>query len=237
MAPPIKIPYYAEEIEKNSRKCGAAALVMVYHSLGMRDVKQYQVWREIKSRDQFGLWYAKTCALAEDAIRRGLFALVVKLKDDHRFKVLRRCVDQSIHVILNHRLDSTSPLGHFTVLVDVEDDGIVVHDTETGRGPCHRVKLHSLYDLWQPLGQGKDEIKGNVLVAISKSMFNPGICSACSTQIPYSVPCANENCAREIRLEPFVVLGCIYPSCSLRTWDYIVCPRCDSALYLRESPR
>ncbi len=225
----MQIPYRAEEITKNNeRKCAAAALQMVYHSFGLTTIQQFEVWRKIKTKDARGNWYSRTHALARDARLRGLHSLVVKLSDEHRLSVLRRCLEHGVRVILNYRVDSGSPLGHFTVLVDVKEDAIVVHDTEQGRGPNYRVKFGDLWDLWRPLGIPGDEITGNVIVAISNAASRPSLCSSCGMALPRFYRCP--NCSTRVELEPFVVLGCVHPDCCSRTWELIFCAECDTSI-------
>ena len=202
--------------------CGAAALCMVYRSLGIGGTQQ-ELWERIARRDRHGTRAARTHLLAHDALKHGLSALIVQASDPWR--VLRQCAAARICVILNHRLKTDSPLGHYTVLLGLEDRHVILHDPQFG--PQRRLDRDQLLRLWLPLPQGS-EIPGNTLVAFSRSGSESADCPACSTGMPPSIPCP--GCRSAIPLRPAAVLGCVAESCPGRLWRRLFCPDCDRSL-------
>src|SRR5688572_8638910 len=111
-----------------ARTCGAAALSMVYRSLGL-ECRQDDVWARLRisSRSRGA---ARAHILAADALMQGLSALVVQVRSPWAF--LTECSKAGVAVILNHRLSEHSPLGHYTVLDGIEAEMAWVHDPQFG---------------------------------------------------------------------------------------------------------
>src|SRR5262249_22919834 len=118
-----------------------------------------------------------------------------------------------------------SSAGHYSVLVDLADDYVILHDPQLG--PDRRVLLYDLLKLWQPRFAG-GEITGNVLVAFANTAPTASSCATCGTVIPESIRCP--GCQARIPLHPAAVLGCVQSDCSARTWELIFCPTCDAGL-------
>src|ERR1039458_7519142 len=72
--------------------------------------------------------------------------------------------ESGIRAILNHRPSADSTAGHYTVLVEVEAQDVVLHDPYYG--PSRRVSHAELLELWQP-GFSNSEIAGYILIAIA----------------------------------------------------------------------
>jgi len=202
--------------------CGAAALSMVYRSLGIGGTQQ-EVWERIARGDRHGTRAARTHLLAHDALEQGLAALVVQAADP--WQTLTRCAAAGVRAILNHRLKADSPLGHYTVLLGVEGDEAILHDPQLG--PRRRLDRAELLELWRPSAR-RSEIPGHTLVAFSRSGPASASCPRCGTGIPPSIPCP--GCRNPIPLRPAAVLGCIEPHCPERLWQRIFCPDCDRGL-------
>lgn len=206
------IPY---ERQEDSRKCGAAALSMVYRSFG-QDVRQTDLWPAI-STDK---WSAKTHLLAKDAIQRGFPAIVMQASDP--LPTLGRCHEHGIPAILNHRLNPKSHQGHFSVFLGKFDDNVVIHDPF--RGPACLFKPEQFRDLWT-WNIGSPEITGNVLVALAPEAMPAQPCPECGETMPDVRQCV--ACGQQIPLAVAGALGCGNPDCSRRTWRRIFCPFCD----------
>lgn len=208
--------------------CGAAALAMVYRSLGM-DCSQAEIWREVaapapKRRWFFRQrWFADTRRLCAHALQRELYAVTIRAKDPLR--VLRLCCERSIRVILNHRQSLKSDEGHFTVLVDVTDENVICHDPL--KGPSLSISPHDLFSLWTPQGR-HCEITGRILIAVTDAPSNKTSCAVCDTPIPDSTTCP--HCEKKIPLQPTDVLGCVQETCPERLWERVVCPHCDEVI-------
>ena len=217
-----EIPFEAQARAKSSRMCGAAALCMVFRSLGIH-ASQHDLWEQIARRDRKGTRAARTYLLAANALQHDLSALVVRASDPWR--TLRRCAAAGIRVILNHRLKADSPLGHFTVLLGVEGETVILHDPQFG--PERRFDRADLLKLWLPL-PGGSEIAGNTLAAFSRPGPDPATCAGCGTEVPPFIPCP--GCRAPIPLRPHAVLGCLGEGCPERLWQRLFCPSCDRSL-------
>lgn len=216
------VPYQRQDAALSERTCGAAALCMVYHSLGLT-CTQAEVWPDIAREDRYGNRFARTYLLAADALRRGLAATTLQVRDP--WQTLERLLSRDIRVILNHRLSRSLPAGHFTVLVHIEPAHLVVHDPQYG--PERRLEREEFLSLWRP-GWGTRDVAGHVLVAVSQPQLDPERCRHCSAAVAASVACP--ACGKTVPLSPSRALGCADANCRERTWQRVYCPHCDHAL-------
>jgi Papain-like cysteine protease AvrRpt2 len=212
------IPYERQQDVGGNQMCGAAALCMVYRSLGV-DCIQAELWRAVAAGNQ----RARTRLIAADCLERGFDALIVRAREP--WDTLRVCVRGAIRVILNHRGDLGSSRGHYSVLVALDDDRAMIHDP--GAGPSRSLRRSEFLNLWLPNGP-RSEITGRILVAIVHRSSKPFACPCCLGVIPESTPCT--QCNSTIRLQPAAVLGCADEDCPGRLWDSIYCPQCDTRL-------
>lgn len=215
------IPY---EKQQDKLTCGAAALCMLYRSFGST-CTQTEVWESV-SRQNYGGRNARTFLLAADAHRRGFAALTVKADDPWR--LLRRCHEHGTRVILNHRVNSDQGAGHYSVVVEVGEEHVVLHDPL--RGPDQRHSRDELLQLWQPRGWSRSEITGNVLVAVAPAATPAPPCPEGHAPVPAALACS--RCRKPADLQPAVILGCMTERCPHRTWKYLYCPSCDGYLTL-----
>lgn len=215
----MTIPFENQEAEG---KCGAAALCMLYRSFGA-DCSQAEVWDKV-SRPSAGRGRrGRTYLLAADAIERGYAALVIKADDP--WKLLQRCHTHTVGVILNHRLRANQTSGHYSVVVDVGDDHIVLHDPR--EGPDQRLTRDELLQLWksEPM---RSEITGYVMVAISRTDVPAAPCSQGHDPVPETLAC--RRCQKQVKLQPAAILGCMAENCPDCTWNRVYCPFCDNHL-------
>jgi len=215
--PPLA--YEKQSDPQSSRMCGAACLSMVYRSLG-KPADQASIWPAIAKVNQFGSIASTTHLMAADALGKGFSAVAIQAR--HPLQVLRRCADAGIHAILNHRLSLDTPTGHYTVLVDIDDKEVVLHDPFLG--PSRRLSHAELIEIWRP-GFPNSEIAGNVLIGIGPEPHAPLACEFCHVEIPVQVTCP--QCAKPVSLQPSALLGCIRDGCIARMWNYVCCPSCD----------
>src|SRR5262245_49511442 len=105
--PPMDaVPY---EAQFNAWSCGAACLVMVYRSLGIV-AHQREVWQRIARMGHRGQPRGHTKQIAQEALGRGLAALIVQARDP--WLAVSRCLAQSsqpVRIIVNHRMQEDSP--------------------------------------------------------------------------------------------------------------------------------
>ena len=164
---------------------------------------------------------ARTHLLAQDALRRGLCAVVFQARDP--WEVLRRCRKHSLGVILNHRGGTDSTAGHCTVLVGLDEGHAILHDPQLG--PARPVARQELLKLWQAR-PGQRDVAGDVLVVLAPARAPCDPCRECGAVLQDAVVCP--GCQAPIPLHPAVVLGCADGRCRARTWEVIFCPACDS---------
>lgn len=213
------IPYEKQSDQQTNRACGAACLSMVYRSYG-KEVPQLQIWQEIAKQNRFGTLSSTTHLMARDALIRGFAAMAIQAR--HPLHALRICRQSGIRAILNHRLRHDVGTGHYSVLVDIDDKNVVLHDPLYG--PSRRLSCAELLELWQPRYTGC-EIVGNMLIGVGTHSPAVPACKLCRTSIPSNVECP--NCKKPVGLQPALLLSCMNDACIARMWNYICCPSCD----------
>ncbi len=213
------VPFEKQSDGQSNRMCGAAALSMIYGSFA-KPVSQTDIWPKVSKHNRFGSLTSATHLIAQDALNRGYCALAVQAK--HPLQVLRKCQENSVRVILNHRLNEDYPTGHFTVLVGIDAEAAILHDPYYG--PARRVRPADLLALWRPRFLNA-EIVGDVLIGIAAQPTPISPCQLCGTTIPASVECP--KCVKTVPLQPALLLGCVGAGCPARLWNYICCPFCD----------
>jgi hypothetical protein len=218
-----EIPYERQGDPTSNRLCGAAALCMVYRSFGI-SAAQAELAPILRGPGTSATASARSYLLAQDALSRGLNAVVFRVRDP--LTSLRQSQRPPVRMILNHRLHAESSSGHFSVLVRVGEREVIVHDPQ--RGPDIRLSLTELAELWRPMG-GSSEVAGNVLVAIARgSRTTSTPCPRCSSTLPDVLVCP--GCRKPFPVQPTAVLGCRDPSCPERRWEVLFCPHCDTSV-------
>jgi Peptidase C39 family len=200
------------------RGCGAACLSMVYKSFG-KEIPEAEIWPLIAKPNRFGSVSSTTHLMARNAISQGLSAVVIQGR--HPIQVLRICQESGIRAILNHRVHPGTASGHYSVLADIDDTNVVLHDPLFGG--VRRMSHAGLSQLWQPQS-ANSEVFGNVVIGIAGPSA-AAACEFCHTAMPSKVACP--NCKNAVGLEPGAILGCIRDGCIARMWNYICCPSCD----------
>ena len=220
----IEIPFEAQLQNAGERMCGAAALAMVLH--GLQDpCTQAELWTEIAYPDQQGELAARTFNLATAALHRGLPSLVIQVRDP--WQNLKHYVQTVPGIILNHRLEADSAQGHFSVLVDMNEESALLHDPL--QGPRRLVPRSLLEELWQPARSEDEmtEVPGNILVGIGPRDQISTSCSTCSAKMPGIAACS--VCGNHFLLQPASLLGCLRGNCPDCRWEQMFCPFCDAA--------
>ncbi|HVP00898.1 MAG TPA: cysteine peptidase family C39 domain-containing protein [Bryobacteraceae bacterium] len=215
----VFIPFESQLDPQIQRGCGAACLSMVYKSFG-KDVPQASVWPLIAKQNRFGSVASTTHLMAAHALSQGLSALAIQAR--HPIQVLRICREKGVRAILNHRPRLDAVTGHYTVLVDIDDKTVVIHDPASG--PSRRMSHAELLQLWQP-ASANSEIAGNVLIGIAADAPPIPACEFCHTPIPAKIDCP--KCGKAVSLSPAALLSCIRDGCIARMWNYVACPTCD----------
>lgn len=207
------------EAQETALGCGAACLAMAYRILG-RSVPQADLWSGIARMNTAGRVVAHTHLLAGDAVGRGFEAVAVQAHEPSR--LLHAVHRAGVLAILNTRQSPGSAIGHYLLLVDVDERGIVVNDPD--QGPARALSWAELDALWAPR-EGHGEPTGHVLVALSLPEEPVPICRVCRRDIPDSIACP--RCRATVRLRPSAAVGCVSPACEGRMWERLCCPKCD----------
>jgi len=215
----IAIPYEKQFDPQIVRGCGAACLSMVYKSFG-KQLPQAQIWPLIAKQNSAGSIASTTHLMALHAIGQGFSAVVIQAR--HPLQVLRLCHEGEIRAILNHRVQPGVSSGHYSVLADIDDKAVTLHDPLFG--PARRLSHADFLQLWQPQSSSS-EILGNVVIGIAADPVALPICEFCHTPIPSKVDCP--RCRKAVGLQPGAILGCIRDGCIARMWNYVCCPSCD----------
>jgi Papain-like cysteine protease AvrRpt2 len=215
----VTIPYERQSEPETGRTCGAACLSMVYRSFG-EEVPQTQIWPSIAKANRAGNPASTTHLMARDALTRGFSAIAIQIR--HPLQALRICLNSGIRSILNHRLKEDAPTGHYSVMVDIDDKNVVLHDPYYG--PARKVPHAELLGLWQRRFSSS-EIVGNMLIGVAAQPSSIAGCQLCQTPIPSTAQCP--KCAQKVLLQPSALLGCMNTACAGRMWNYICCPACD----------
>lgn len=217
----MPIPFETQQAIAGSRTCGAAALTMVYRSLGL-ECEQLAVWHRVAEQIRDGVCATRTHRLALDAGRQGLAA--VTLQAERPAELLAQVSKTGARVILNHRLQHGSHLGHYSVLLRFDGREIEIHDPHGG---ANRVlPWEEFAELWRP-NPGPSEIVGGVLLAIGTRPATSGTCDRCGGQVPVNLPCG--RCGQPVPTGPEGVVTCVAPWCPQRFWRRLFCPHCDWA--------
>jgi len=215
------IPFEAQMNVDGQRTCGAAALNMIYKSMGL-DLPQTAIWRVISLPDAHGTRYARTYRMAFDAMLRNVHAVAFRANDPIR--AVRETLHSGCDVIMNHRLQNDTGYGHYTVALAADDEFIHFHDPQFG--PAQKRTGENMRELWR-VRHNDCEITGDILIALARNATSHA-CTTCGSQLPENIPCS--QCLGTFSLQPAVGLGCVKNSCDGKLWQSILCPYCDVLL-------
>ena len=232
---PQDFPYEAQQGEW---MCGAAALCMVYRSLG-QDARQREVWQSISSKNRSGVLIGRARLMCQDAWSRGLSAVLLQAKD--LWLALSDCLANDVRVILRHRFDLKSSAWHFSLVVGIDCDRALLHDPRVGPlRPMNRTEIQALAWPRQDFRHGlwsTDQELGNIIVAFRHAEEETNCCPSCGQQIPEAIGCPRCDC--RIPLRPAAALGCAddgnglglpFGLCPTRRWQAVLCPFCATRL-------
>ncbi len=160
---------YERQIDDHS--CGAASLTMIYRYNGLA-IRQETVLRETGGSK-------RAVRLAAHAREKGFRAIAVRLNEAWEGLLSIRKTWPDCGIVLNHRLMTGVAYGHYSVVVDVERDRVVLHDPMFG--PHRRWMPETLEKLWEKPG---GEIIGKVALLIRRSETARNflaVCPKCGT--------------------------------------------------------
>ncbi|HQU42529.1 MAG TPA: papain-like cysteine protease family protein [Pirellulales bacterium] len=256
----LDLPYERQVNTLSTRMCGAAALCMVYRSLGLA-CSQEEVWPAIAPPIAEGDACARTYLLCADALRRGFAALTLQAR--YALPLLRTALEGEVRVIVNHRQGLNSLAGHYSVVLAVDEECVAIHDPWLG--PARRLEHAEWLKLWRP-GPSNREVSGNLAVFIGRHSAEPHAAPEDGLPRPSREPSSANNhetaweghppdvpaargvprcrlceavippavpcpaCRNDIPLRPSAVLGCPDGNCPARMWSSLFCPWCDAAI-------
>ena len=196
-------PYQQQYDALNERVCGAACLSMVYRSFE-KEIPQEKIWPAIARKNRFGSLAAATHLMAKDAMDRGFKASAIQTSSP--IEALKNARQVGLRVILNHLMEPNNPAGHYSVLVDINDRDVFLHDPFFG--PGRRLSHREFLELWRPQ-TFECEISGFVLVCITQPPATSDI--AAKAECP--------GCRCTVAVAPAVLFpkANICPACD-RTW-------------------
>jgi ABC-type bacteriocin/lantibiotic exporter with double-glycine peptidase domain len=174
----LAVPYY-EQISETS--CGAAALEMVvrfYRPSKLSKFSQRKVFAKLKETDPHSkeAHRIKTVDLVSAATSRGLSANWGRVSPD--VPTMGAQIDsflgQGIPLIACQRFtDELYFLGHFRVVIGLQDGNVIFHDPSPIFGKKQRWPLDKFSDYWKPTGAN---VTGGVAVWIAEQMLTqPGL--------------------------------------------------------------
>lgn len=215
------IPFEPQQMIEGSRTCGAAAMTMVYRCLAI-PCEQLAVWHRVAEQVRPGVVATRTHRLALDACEQGLAAVI--LQTSQPAELLADLCAKGLRVIVNHRLDRGSHLGHYSVVLRFDGSEIELHDPH--HGPHRVLPWHEFQELWTPNSEAS-EIVGGVLVAVGGIAEHRPNCPSCGRKVPDNLTC--ERCGHPIPIGANAAVSCTVAECPGRLWKRLFCPNCDWA--------
>jgi predicted double-glycine peptidase len=152
----LNVPF-VQQMDDNS--CGAAALEMVYRYFGIKDVSQEEIYEKYKKLEPHntGNFRLDTESLVADAQNHGFRSDWKKLdlsSKDYVFQALSLLVENDILVIVCQQFtEEDKIIGHFRVVVGVNDGKIILHDPHPKiGGPNLEWSVDKFINLWEETG-------------------------------------------------------------------------------------
>lgn len=160
------------EHKKQGREtsCGAAALAMIYQSLGKNRLTEDVLWEKLsveRPNAQVGERYLRTLPMAESAKEFGFsyfWGLAVLNNRKNALQPIREFVSRSIPVVVCQKVSEENHWGHFRVVVGVGKSFVELHDP--AKDKMEKMPISRFMELW---GQtSNDEVLGGEFFAIFK---------------------------------------------------------------------
>jgi len=157
--------------QSNSFTCRATALAMVYKYLKHGTQTENKIWRRLKEplpndRKNF---YIKTYNLAVDAEKQKLSYFYGQVfMDDSKLALstIKEFISASIPVVVCQKISKENIIGHFRVVIGLDNQDILVNDPMNDKGST-KISRKNFMELWQDAGNG--EVIGGEFFAV----FNP----------------------------------------------------------------
>lgn len=165
----LEIPY-VQQINDDS--CGAAVLEMVYKFYDIDNVSQEKIFNKYNKAEPHETGHSRidTESLVEDAKQHSLQAYWKRVDLSNipeTLDIIKEFVDKNVPIIVCQKFRDEEPLlGHFRVVIAIDDDNVYFHDSHpTFGGQSIKWSKDKFIEYWQPTGQN---VTGGVYVVIEK---------------------------------------------------------------------
>lgn len=150
--------------------CGAAALSMVYQYFKKNDQTEKVIWERLKkSRPQVpGQYYLETTDMAIDSQKQGFcyfLAQAVLDSSDLALQPIKEFLSLSIPIIVCQKLSESNILGHFRVVIGIDEKNIILNDPMEEKNETI-IDINRFMTLWAKTENG--EVIGGQFLAIFK---------------------------------------------------------------------
>lgn len=211
---------FPHEFQESTYGCGAAALTMVYKSLGLKVTQKEVLERVVFTVDQdTGEQSCSTHRMVLDSLLRRFETLHVRAINP--IDMLKACQKHSVRAVTHERAGPNRLVGHATAFLGIDDHFVWQHCSALG--PFRPIRHNDLLEVMAPLGVS-DIGWGNWITLISNPFVVKRSCKLCGIEIPEWVTCP--ECKKSFELKPSAPLGCFQEDCSGRAWLDISCPYC-----------
>jgi len=140
-----------------------------------------QIAAAVALPDPEGTSSARTYLMGRYAERLGFSVGVLQCWEHAAWQVLKQCHAQRVKVIINHVHQIAEDEGHYSTLMSIDEDTVMLDDPFMGPGQV--VDRDHFIELWQP----NPETSGHTLLAIDRTvdsdapMMPCGPCPDCGT--------------------------------------------------------
>lgn len=166
----LKVPYIPQI---NENACGAAVLEMIYKHYGLNNISQLEIMNKYQENEPHNSGNLRITSdnIVADALSRGFLSFWARADYRNRksvinlFKILTQ--KSQIPTIVCQKFSDNQPqIGHFRIVVGLEDDNFLIHDPNTSFGGANQKwGIDKFLDYWQPTGLN---VTGGIFVIIKK---------------------------------------------------------------------
>ncbi len=149
--------------------CGVACLEMVYKYFGITNVGQEDVWVSKRSpRQNSQDYFMLTSSMVQDLIDRGLSVISGQITLDNKLCLgsIKRLISCGTPIIACKQWPGNPILGHFIVIIGVENNDVIYLDPEQTSTPL-RVSIEDFVDQWKstnPLDPNREVVGGQFII-------------------------------------------------------------------------
>lgn len=163
----LKVPHIKQTAETT---CGAAALSMIYQFYGLKMETEAKIWDRLKEPRHLNPSeeFIQTSKLAEDAKKNGFYYIIGQAVWNNLEKsvaLLEEFLRIEAPIIVCQKFTKDSVIGHFRIVMGIEDDSIILNDPSSEE-EFSVMSKSDFFEMWQKCS---DEVIGGQFVAILDS--------------------------------------------------------------------